>query len=223
VTQSSGGEDRPAWERRDGEPAPAFGAFVIYRDLGPQRSIDEVARRLSGHQEGTKRAPGRLKKWSVDYSWAERSQAYDRHLDAERLAAAREAERARAAKWVERRDKGLEDRYLAASLAVERAKELLRFPVQQLRVEQGGKVQVLEPLGADTLRKATSALREASAVMDEAVAEGLRLSAGQAERADDPAGRREVQDEAARELEQWRAAQREKIASWQSASRTPPT
>lgn len=62
------------WERRDGESAPAWEAFVSYRDLGPARSITKVARQL-----GKSRAL--VGRWSRTYAWVLRAAAWDQEQD----------------------------------------------------------------------------------------------------------------------------------------------
>jgi hypothetical protein len=78
------------WDRRESESAQAFAAFVLYRDLGATRSIDEAYRRAKNapdkHQDRcgahhTGRADGTWKGWSSTHEWVPRCLAYDTHLD----------------------------------------------------------------------------------------------------------------------------------------------
>jgi hypothetical protein len=62
------------WARLPGEGARAFAAFCVYRDLGPERTLQQV------RQECTKSMP-LLKRWSAYHNWVERAAAYDGHLD----------------------------------------------------------------------------------------------------------------------------------------------
>jgi hypothetical protein len=62
------------WEPQQKESMPAYAAFAEYRDLGPERSIEAVSRKVS------KSLP-LLKRWSSRWSWVERAKAYDAHLD----------------------------------------------------------------------------------------------------------------------------------------------
>lgn len=68
------------WEPQSGESSVAYQAFAIYRDFGPDRSIDSVSRKLS------KSIP-LLKRWSSKWAWVERAMAFDTYLDSVRLAA----------------------------------------------------------------------------------------------------------------------------------------
>ena len=79
--------DAPApWERQPGEPARAYAAFTIYRDLPPaERSIRAVAERLGGHRsEKGRRSTRPLERWSTRWRWVERAAAFDAELDRRR-------------------------------------------------------------------------------------------------------------------------------------------
>jgi hypothetical protein len=83
------------WERREHESDPAWQAFREYRDAGPDRSLGGVVRRSTDGRPG--RSLALVKRWSARHEWRRRVEAYDRHLDAGRVAAAEEvsAERGR--------------------------------------------------------------------------------------------------------------------------------
>lgn len=76
-----------AWERQPGEPARAYAAFCLYRDMpATERSLRAVADRLYGSGGGNpaskrRRAPGQLHKWSVRWRWVERAAAWDEEQD----------------------------------------------------------------------------------------------------------------------------------------------
>ena len=80
------------WERRKGEGGVAHEAFLLYRDLGPGRSLAQVAA-ARGCQVSL------LKRWSAQYDWPARALAWE-------AAEAREAERA----WRQQRRQSLERR-----------------------------------------------------------------------------------------------------------------
>lgn len=75
-----------AWERQQGEHSRAWAAFLIYRGLGDERSIDLV--RADPKITATKPT---LQKWASLWDWVERSRAYDNHLDRRRVEAAAKA------------------------------------------------------------------------------------------------------------------------------------
>jgi len=60
------------WERQNNESSKAYAAFCVYRDLGPERSLEKVRQNLD-----KPRTRKWLGEWSVKYNWVERAQAYD--------------------------------------------------------------------------------------------------------------------------------------------------
>lgn len=70
------------WERQEGEPARAWRAFVIFRDMGDERGVRAV-RDVAGGPYSHKS----LMQWAETYRWVDRSLAYDRMLDRRRLQA----------------------------------------------------------------------------------------------------------------------------------------
>lgn len=71
------GLPRP-WERQPAESKQAYYCFTVYRDLPPlERSGSRVASECS-------RTPRLISRWRADWSWVERSRAWDAHQDAVR-------------------------------------------------------------------------------------------------------------------------------------------
>jgi hypothetical protein len=79
------------WEQQPGESSRAFGAFCLYRDLGPRRSLRAAAAAFYGRTAAA--LERQVDKWSRAFSWVERASAWDRHLDAEACQAQAEARR----------------------------------------------------------------------------------------------------------------------------------
>lgn len=67
------------WERQQGETTKAYAAFCVYRDLGPDRSLEKV--RKEYEKNGKKISVKFLGRWSAKYNWVERARAYDDYLD----------------------------------------------------------------------------------------------------------------------------------------------
>lgn len=82
-------ENANPWDRLPDEGDKAWHAFQLYRDLGPDRSIEATnTRRAGGKNNHTV-----LYKWSAEHHWRARVLAYDRHRDRARIAADIEADR----------------------------------------------------------------------------------------------------------------------------------
>jgi hypothetical protein len=68
------------WEQQPRETGRAFGAFAIYRDLGPRRSLRAATAKFYGRTSSA--LERQVDKWSRTFNWVERVNAWDRHLDA---------------------------------------------------------------------------------------------------------------------------------------------
>src|SRR6516164_6680801 len=79
------------WEQQTGESARAFGAFTVYRDLGPRRSLRAAATAFYGRSSAS--LERQVDKWSRAFRWVERANAWDQHLAAEGCKAQEEARR----------------------------------------------------------------------------------------------------------------------------------
>jgi|GEM_PF-5840052 len=201
------------WDQLPDESGPAYRAFRAYCELGPTRSIDEVARQLGGHQERTKRAPGRLKTWSVDHHWSARARAWDAHQASVRQKAVEEAERASAERWVRRRDELLEKEFEAGKRLLDQANLLALFPVLEQTKEADGKTTVLNAVPPTTLRAAAVIAREGAELARAAIDRALDLQQEKREQTGKATlpPQSEIQAEATRRVEAHRAAMRAKI------------
>lgn len=65
--------DGYVWTRRDNETDPAYQAFKLYLDMGPERSCDRVAKSLGKSLQ-------LLTGWSSKHEWVARVRAFDRHV-----------------------------------------------------------------------------------------------------------------------------------------------
>lgn len=62
------------WERQKGESEKAFEAFKIYRDMGEERSVSAVGKRLA-------KSRNLMDRWKDRWNWKERVRAYDNELE----------------------------------------------------------------------------------------------------------------------------------------------
>lgn len=63
-----------SFERLPGESKKAYEAFTLYRDMGYTRSIQKVAQKLT-------KSDALLRRWSSQYQWVERANAFDDEMD----------------------------------------------------------------------------------------------------------------------------------------------
>lgn len=88
---NSHGDQKPSWAQRiDAKPREsdvAYAAFLVYRDLGPDRSLKEVGRKLG-------KSKALMERWSVNHDWVVRASHWDaelqRQADEDILSALRE-------------------------------------------------------------------------------------------------------------------------------------
>lgn len=64
------------WEKRESETDTAYHRFTLYLELGPDRSISQVA---EGLQKGDGYATF-LRRWSAEHDWVTRAGEYDRYM-----------------------------------------------------------------------------------------------------------------------------------------------
>ncbi len=65
------------WERQKDESNKAYHIFCIYRDMGPNRSLEKTRQKI-GKPAGYIRW---LHTWSSKYDWVTRAQAYDDYIE----------------------------------------------------------------------------------------------------------------------------------------------
>lgn len=126
------------WDRQPKESAPAYAAFVVYRDLGVDRSLAVVGKKLG------KSAP-LMERWSVTHDWLARVAAYEAHLDRIAQDAREKATAAEAAKWAKRREQQREREWELADQLAQKAKAMLDFPISRMTTEKDGKTYIIEP------------------------------------------------------------------------------
>jgi len=80
---------REPWERQEGESAVAYEAFAAYRDMGTDRGILKVAKKLS-------KSATLIKRWSAGHNWVNRVEEWD--IEQDRLLA-KALERERVKMW----------------------------------------------------------------------------------------------------------------------------
>lgn len=130
------------WDRQPNETGPAYAAFLIYRDLGLGRSLDQ-AHNIRSKQKGTKDAPksGRFGSWSIQHAWVERCRTWDNHVQTE--SDKQQIERAR--RWQEKREKAREKAFDIGVAILSRTEKLLESPTVEMSMSKDGKTTILKP------------------------------------------------------------------------------
>lgn len=127
-----------AADRLRNESQPAWEAYCAYRDLGFERSLEAVARKLL-------KSGSLLRRWSARYNWVERVARHDGVMDGIRQTAARQAEAASVTDWVTERESQRARELDMGQALIAKAKQMLEWPLAQRRLEQDGKVTIVEP------------------------------------------------------------------------------
>lgn len=104
------------WERQKGETSRAYEAFTVYRDMGPDRSINKTAQKLSKNRTT-------IAEWSARNDWVKRAAAWD----AEQDRIARQAQTDEIKKMRKRHAD------LANAMLVKAAKALQRIPEDEIK------------------------------------------------------------------------------------------
>jgi hypothetical protein len=69
------------WLRQQGEPEAAYARFLIYRNLGPARSVRAAYLEHAGAAEGRERQiPGSWQRECARWSWVSRAESWDCHV-----------------------------------------------------------------------------------------------------------------------------------------------
>lgn len=58
------------WNMREGESSRAYQAFEVYRDMGPDRSLERTGQNLG-------KSKAAMEQWSIRHAWADRARAFD--------------------------------------------------------------------------------------------------------------------------------------------------
>jgi hypothetical protein len=121
-----------AWEQQPAESAKAFSAFKIYRDLGPQRSLQKTAEAYYGCVKNL----AQIGRWSSGFDWVERAKSHDAWLEMVRREAVEEHERRQATSEAERRGRIRERLLTAAEAMGDQVVEMARWPLSRREVVQ---------------------------------------------------------------------------------------
>ena len=105
-----------AFEQQPRESNKAFAAFKAYLDLGPERSLEEVAQKFT-------KSSRLLKRWSAKFGWSDRVRARETYLAGVEREAAEALARGKAAEWLQREQKLRETEWEMHEQAIAAAKK----------------------------------------------------------------------------------------------------
>jgi hypothetical protein len=158
-----------SFDRIEGESPRAYEAFCLYRNMGPDRTLEAV-RTSAGYS-----SPRLLFRWSSEWNWGERSKAFDDHVEAR----AREIAESYLPEWEARRQASLEAMWLLSTRLMDRAESMLTHPITKevTRESEDGRTKyvIVEPANWTWSGLAT-VVRTAAELQAATIAEGLLLS-----------------------------------------------
>lgn len=126
----------------EGESAPAYAARLAYLEMGGERSVAKVARKLS-------KSKTLINRWSGRYEWVDHARRYDEAWAAVAMMAQHEAERKEAEKWAARRQEQREREWDASQALLKKAQEMMKFPLATVEQKQadGKIINIIKPAG----------------------------------------------------------------------------
>ena len=125
----------PVWERQPKESGKAFEALCVYLEMGPDRTLRAVARKLG-------KCDSQIKKWSTDWEWQARASAYQDHHSRLRQKAMEAATIAEANEWHKREEEMRLSQYNQAKRWIAKVDKLMEMPHARITsdtVEEDGK------------------------------------------------------------------------------------
>lgn len=112
------------FEQQPKESNKAFAAFSMYLSLGPQRSLDSVARKLS-------KSEGLIARWSSRWRWTERVSAHASHLAMVEREATEALARSKSAVWLTRKEEEREEEWALRRELITASREVLKRFTEQ--------------------------------------------------------------------------------------------
>src|SRR5206468_2953009 len=105
-----------SFEQQLKESAKAFAAFSVYLGMGPERSLEAVAQKIT-------KSSRLLKRWSRKFDWPGRVRAYADRLAAVEREATEALAREKAAEWLKRQQAIREDGWAVSEECIRGARE----------------------------------------------------------------------------------------------------
>ncbi len=128
-----------AWEPQEGElrgGGKAWGAFCVFRDLGPQRTLRKAAAIYYARPDGEPKPHqyDQMKRWSAKFDWQERTRSLDARDEMVRRVAIDSHLQAQAEDHASREARIAERILEIREAASEQSLKMLRWPLAEQRV-----------------------------------------------------------------------------------------
>ena len=160
----------PAWNRRPKESARAYEALRVYLEMGADRSLSAVGKRLG-------KSSSLIERWSKSWGWVDRAVAFDAHLARESQKAMEKATQKSAEKWRSRAEEQAERKYQVGQNLQNKADKMLALPLTSVTRQDG---TTINP-GRWNLGHAATLATAGAKLSDAAIQQELGNGAGQLE------------------------------------------
>lgn len=206
-----------AWDQQRGESMAAFAAFRAYLEMGPERSM-VAAYRKHNERPAAINVPGSWNSWARQFGWVERARQWDGQIAAKAQAAVLRRALSRVERLAEIYDGAVEKTLKIGQELIDQAARWASLPTTETTIEsqENGKpvVYKVEPTNPKTHRYAGIIAAQGLALIQRAYERTATQALDRDSTEADPTDMAAVRDQAARDLDQWRAQQREAILAF---------
>jgi hypothetical protein len=115
-------ENSQEWQQQTDETAKAFQAAEAYFQMGPNRSLVAVAKKLGKNVS-------LMERWSKRWAWTRRARLFDEHLSRQKQNAMDEVAQAQALAWQERDEARRQQKWDTSQQMLSKAEKMLEFPL----------------------------------------------------------------------------------------------
>ena len=124
----------PAWSRLPKETPPAFDALGVYLEMGADRSLSKVGKKVG-------KSRSLIERWSSRWGWVSRAAAFDEHLARESQKAMEKATRKRVEELRSRAEQQAERKYQLGQSLQNKAERMLAMPLTSVTRQDGTTIQ----------------------------------------------------------------------------------
>lgn len=125
------------WQQRIGESMAAYSLFLVYLQLGPERTPAQVAEESGRHVEV-------VKKVASYQAWPKRAKAYDERLAEVQLRAMEKSLEKEATQRAKKRSQFMDEEFDVAKKLLQQAKEMAASPLYETTVDRIETIQTID-------------------------------------------------------------------------------